>query len=174
MNKIEMIYNFIHILKMNKSYTTKYVAPNARNVQAPLQQRNPTLVMNDANFPEMKPRVAVPGTKNKKKEALKKEPSQSVPKMDFKRVAEASRDLPDPVTVSPVPEIRKEEEPKEVYDLSAYVRLQERRQSEYDYLYGEGAFVNDRLKYDRFPDPSDSSSSEEEPEHNDEDEYMDY
>lgn len=173
-NKIEMIYNFIHILKMNKSYTTKYVAPNARNVQTKIQEKKPILVINDANFPEMTPTVAVSGHKNKKKEALKKEPSSSLPKLDFKRVAEASRDLPDPVTVSPVPEIRKEQDPKEVYDLSAYVRLQERRQSEYDYLYGEGAFVNDRLKYDRFPDPSDSSSSEEDNENNDDEEYMDY
>jgi hypothetical protein len=157
---------------MNKSYNTKYVAPNARNAQPLIQKRNPTLIMNNANFPEMKPRSAVPGNKTKKTEALKKEPSSTGYKLDFKRVAEASRELPDPITVSIVPEIRKEEEPKEVYDLSAYVRLQENRQLEYDDLYGEGAFVTDRLKYDRFSDPSDSSSSEEEEENKDE--CMDY
>jgi hypothetical protein len=50
-------------------------------------------------------------------------------------------------------------EEKETFDLSLYVKLQERRQKEYDYLYGEGAFVSDRLNYERYA--SDHESDDE-------------
>jgi hypothetical protein len=47
-------------------------------------------------------------------------------------------------------------EEKETFDLSLYVKLQERRQKEYDLLYGEGSFVSDRLNYERFPSDNES------------------
>ena len=47
-------------------------------------------------------------------------------------------------------------EEKETFDLSLYVKLQERRQKEYDLLYGEGAFVSDRLNYERFSSDNES------------------
>jgi hypothetical protein len=56
------------------------------------------------------------------------------------------------------------EEP-EKYDLSLYVKLQERRQKEYDLIYGEGAFVNDRLNYERFD--SDHESDDDDTNNND-------
>ena len=52
-------------------------------------------------------------------------------------------------------------EEKETFDLSLYVKLQERRQKEYDSLYGEGAFVSDRLNYERYASEHESDDDGE-------------
>ena len=68
-------------------------------------------------------------------------------------------------------------EEKETFDLSLYVKIQERRQKEYDLIYGEGSFVSDRLNYERYPSDNESDDNDEDEELEDmdhEDELYDY
>ena len=51
-------------------------------------------------------------------------------------------------------------EEKEKFDLSLYVKIQERRQKEYDLIYGKGAFVSDRLNYERFDSEHESDNDD--------------
>jgi len=144
-------------------YRSKYATP----VKKPDQPKIKPLALNDANFPTLSPCVKQKPTRGKP--AVAQTPKVT---LDFKKVAEASKDLPDPIHIEIIALPTVQEEPAEVYDLTPYVKLQERRQAEYDYLYGEGAFVRDKLNYERFSDPIEcSESSEEEPS---DDDLMDY
>lgn len=84
-----------------------------------------------------------------------------------------------PITTIPVTktkEINTKIEEKEIFDLSLYVKLQERRQKEYDLIYGEGAFISDRLNYERFESDheSDETESIEDPDADSDNDAVDY
>jgi hypothetical protein len=150
---------------------SKYVPPSQRiGVTNPTPQKQ-SLILSDANFPTLAPKYRII-IKPKDKSI-----DMSIPKLNFKQIAESAKDLPDPALVEPpLPtETMLLEDTKETYDLTAYVRLQEKRKREYDELYGEGSFVSDRLNYERFDSSSEhSDTSEEEGDVIDEDDLMDY
>ena len=146
------------------THTIEMQYHNVYNTKPAMKQSRPcdtSLRMSEANFPSLAP------------EKIKDQKEKENITMNFKKVAESVKDKPDPaLIVKPISTTITSSEPKEIYDLSAYVALQEKRQKEYDYLYGEGSFVNDRLKYDRFESASEHSDSSEEEE--DETDLMDY
>jgi hypothetical protein len=158
---------------MNTNYKTKYIPP-ARNsgIGNPTGvQTNPSnkpMAFNETNFPTLS---STPKDNRTSPKIPMVVTSNTNTMLNFKMVAEIAKDLPDPkpiytsISVEPIPEV-------EVFDLTPYVVLQERRQAEYDDIYGEGAFVNDRLNYDRFSEPS--SESDETDSNVDEDDLMDY
>ena len=151
---------------MSNTLRSKYVPPKQQ--QQPTQKQiQPKLVLSDAHFPSL--------STHQPKNTHTNTPIST--QMNFKQIAESSKDLPDPAKGTlDIPSTQQiHTEPKEIYDLSAYVKLQERRQAEYDALYGEGAFVSDRLRYDRFDSASEHSNSSDEKEDDiHEDELMDY
>ena len=156
----------------------KYVPPSKRNIQSgPTDTKGVskpinTLALNDTNFPALSPNKTTNNSKNKRTPS---NPTVNTPtNLNFKLVAELAKDLPDPHTERQSDVIETSSDEKEVIDLTPFVRLQERRQTEYDALYGEGAFNTriDKMIYDTFSEPS-SESEQSEPSE-DEDDLLDY
>lgn len=168
---------------MSSNYRTNYVPPNQRNGQYSRPQftnTNPmnntnikttvqpvkTLVLNNTNFPALNPDKKVRNIPVVK-ECIG---------LDFKKVAELAKDLPETKTESITHnENDSGNRVEEIIDLTPFVKLQERRRVEYDSLYGNGAYDlrNDKMIYESFPEPS---SESEESETNEEDlmDLMDY
>ena len=154
---------------MNTNYRNKYNPP-ARNtgISNTPNNHNKPIAFNETNFPTLQSKPKDTCISHKIPMVVN---STNNTMLNFKMVAEIAKDLPDPkpiytsMNVEPIPEV-------DVYDLTPYVLLQERRQAEYDDIYGAGAFVNDRLNYDRFSEAS--SESDEKESNTDEDDLMDY
>ena len=138
-----------HTMK-STNHQFNYVPPNKRPA-TPQVSSDTKLVLSDTNFPKL---VL---SKSKKNNICEK-----TLQMNFKQVAETSKELPDPATIVQPISVPPQVVPIEIYDLSAYVRLQEQRQNDYDSIYGTGAFVSDRLNYDRFASESEHESSDNE------------
>ena len=166
----------------NKSTSSKYVPPNKRTTNNPLEKpdisteqsgpkrtRTNDIFSSSVNFPAL--------ISSKMVMSSKSSTPVITPSLDFKGIAEKSAHLPDPAIITPPPitdDVESVANDKETYDLSAYVRLQERRESEYDYLYGLGAFARDRLNYEKYSSASESNSSSEEEEEDADEDLMDY
>lgn len=177
----------------NKSTGLKYVPPNQRTTHNPLEKvssppsPSPALspFSSPSPAPKQKPNDIFLSSTNFPVLASKSLPLSAStpvvvkpkPSLDFKEIVEKSAHLPDPSTIV-IPPIRDAgdsvDDEHVKYDLSAYVRLQERRQEEYDYLYGPGAFARDCLNYERYSSASESNSSSEEEEEDADEELMDY
>lgn len=179
----------------NKSTGLKYVPPNQRTTHNPLEkvssppspaparssssspspapkQKPNDIFLSSTNFPVLASKSLPLSASISTPVVVKPKPS-----LDFKEIVEKSAHLPDPSTIV-IPPIRDAgdsvDDEHVKYDLSAYVRLQERRQEEYDYLYGPGAFARDCLNYERYSSASESNSSSEEEEEDADEELMDY
>ena len=160
---------------MNTNYRTKYIPPSRNSgignpIGVQITPSNKPMAFNETNFPTLSSTPKETRTSPKIPVVVT---STTNTMLNFKMVAEIAKDLPDPkpiytsISVEPIPEV-------EVFDLTPYVVLQERRQAEYDDIYGEGAFVNDRLNYDRFSEPSSESDETDSNVDEDEDDLMDY
>ena len=97
-----------------KIYQSKYIPPAQRNSTHKVVS-NSTPILLGSDFPAL--------VKEKPKNTYSEQ------KMNFKQIAENAKDLPDPSHQSILTEhnTTNHSEPKEIYDLTAYVKLQERR-----------------------------------------------